>query len=194
MNVNPAPWRSPLSRNLHLHRSQPESRYFQLATVSSAGYPSNRTVVFRGFREGTDDIQIISDRRSAKISHLQTNPYGEICWYFPKTREQFRIFGTMELITADTADPTSQNLRGTVWQAISDSARQQFTWAQPASPRPDNADFPVGVADPQTPHDNFCLLLLTPTKCDRLLLKGNPQNRYIYVKQGSEWQIQHVYP
>jgi len=192
MNVNFAPWRSPLSRNLHLHRSQPESRYFQLATVCPAGYPSNRTVVFRGFREGTDDIQIISDRRSAKISHLQANPYGEICWYFPKTREQFRIFGEVVVITADSGE--YQDLRAKVWQDISDSARQQFTWAQPASPRPADQDFPVGVSDPAVPLPNFCLLLLIPNKCDRLLLKGNPQNRYIYLKQGSEWQVQHVYP
>ncbi len=194
MNINLAPWRSPLSRNLHLHRSQPEARYLQLATVSPAGYPTNRTVVFRGFREGRDDIQIISDWRSHKIAHLQHCPYGEICWYFPKTREQFRIFGEIVVITADTVNEEYQKLRQNLWQTISDSARQQFTWAQPASPRPDDADFPVGVADPQLPLDNFCLLLLIPSKCDHLLLKGNPQNRYLYLKQGSEWQLEHVYP
>jgi pyridoxamine 5'-phosphate oxidase len=194
MDVALAPWRSPLSRNLHLHRSQPESRYIQLATVSPAGLPSNRTVVFRGFRNGTNDIQIISDRRSEKIIQLQHSPYGEICWYFPKTREQFRIFGEIVVITADTAHEEYQNLREKLWQSISDSARQQFTWAQPASPRPEDGDFPVGTADPVMPVENFCLLLLIPSKCDHLLLKGNPQNRYLYLRQGWAWQVEHVYP
>jgi len=194
MNVNLAPWRSPLARNLHLHRSQPESRYFQLATTSPTGYPANRTVVFRGFREGTDDLQIVSDRRSAKIQHIQANPYGEICWYFPKTREQFRFFGEIFVITADTDPPQYQDLRGKVWQSISDSARQQFTWAQPASPRPDDLEFSVDTADPVMPSANFCLLLFSPSKCDRLELRGNPQTRQIYIKQGWQWQVQNVYP
>ncbi|MEO1006929.1 MAG: pyridoxamine 5'-phosphate oxidase, partial [Cyanobacteria bacterium J06638_38] len=43
-----APWRSLLSGAIHRNRSQPHSRYFQLATVTPEGYPANRTVVFRG--------------------------------------------------------------------------------------------------------------------------------------------------
>jgi pyridoxamine 5'-phosphate oxidase len=55
-----APWRSPLSRALHRDGSKPHSRYFQLATVQANGHPANRTVVFRGFLNDTNQLKIIT--------------------------------------------------------------------------------------------------------------------------------------
>jgi len=94
-----APWRTHLQRALHRNRSNIFSRYFQLATVSEEGYPTNRTVVFRGFLEKSNTIQIVTDIRSEKFKHLIVNPFVEICWYFSKTREQFRIRGKALLVT-----------------------------------------------------------------------------------------------
>ncbi|NET50524.1 MAG: pyridoxamine 5'-phosphate oxidase, partial [Merismopedia sp. SIO2A8] len=100
-----APWRSPLARALHRNRSLPNARYVQLATVRPDGTPANRTVVFRGFVAGRDELQMVSDRRSEKVHHIQhqerhhKSAMGEICWYFPKTREQFRLLGPLKLIT-----------------------------------------------------------------------------------------------
>lgn len=37
------------------------------ATIGGNGRPSNRTVVFRGFEEGTDGIHIYTDSRSRKV-------------------------------------------------------------------------------------------------------------------------------
>jgi len=93
-----APWRSPLARALHRNRAATESRYLQLATVTPEGHPANRTVVFRGFYGDTDQIKIITDNRTEKIPHLQHHPWAELCWYFSKTREQFRIFGKIWII------------------------------------------------------------------------------------------------
>jgi hypothetical protein len=86
------------------------------------GMPSNRTVVFRGFTDN-NGVTIITDGRSEKIEvclrccinfsgphtfsmvclshraffhfiqHFGHNPHAEIAWYFPLTKEQFRIFG-----------------------------------------------------------------------------------------------------
>lgn len=186
------PWRQPLARSLHVHRSQPSARYLQLATVSRDGLPANRTIVFRGFLENTDILRFITDRRSHKVVDIAHQPIGEICWYFEKTREQFRILGNLQLITADCEPGFYQQQRQVMWQEISDSARQQFTWAEPGCPR--TADFPSYTPDPQVPVANFCLLLLDPIRCDRLALRGNPQNRWLYVKTPEGWTEQEVYP
>jgi hypothetical protein len=54
-----APWREPLARALHRNRSLAYSRYLQLATVRNNGRPANRTVVFRGFLENTNQLKMI---------------------------------------------------------------------------------------------------------------------------------------
>ncbi|NJL91303.1 MAG: pyridoxamine 5'-phosphate oxidase [Coleofasciculaceae cyanobacterium SM2_1_6] len=135
-----APWRSPLARALHLNRSLVYARYFQLATIDSHGYPANRTVVFRGFLGETNQIKIITDLRSQKASQIRDHPQGEICWYFPKSREQFRFRGSLTLVTADhifgqAAYPDEksalQAARKRLWQDISVPARSQFLWDNP---------------------------------------------------------------
>jgi hypothetical protein len=92
-----APWRSHLAAALHRNRSLRFARYLQLATVRVDGRPANRTVVFRGFLEETNCLKFVTDIRSQKVEEINLYPWGEICWYFPKTREQFRIAGKLIL-------------------------------------------------------------------------------------------------
>jgi len=70
------PWRSPLARNIHLHRGQPESRYVQLATVMPDHLPANRTVVFRGFADEYNRLKFVTDIRSQKVAEIRHNPHG----------------------------------------------------------------------------------------------------------------------
>lgn len=190
----PAPWRSPLSRALHRNRSLPNARYFQLATVRPDGSPANRTVVFRDFREGTDDVQIVCDRRSEKPGQIQSQQQGEICWYFPKTREQFRLSGTLSLITAHESDPALQKARTQAWQAMSDSGRLLFVWPHPAKPRQPDQPFTDQPPDAAAPVDNFCLLLLMPSRVDHLELRGEPQNRWRYIYKDEAWTVTEINP
>ena len=120
------PWRSHIARALHRNRSKPYSRYLQLATVNTHGLPTNRTVVFRGFLENSNQLQIITDLRSDKVTDIRHQPWGEICWYFTKTREQFRIAGNLILIDSDYPESGLLQQRKQVWQKLSDSARSQF--------------------------------------------------------------------
>ncbi|MEA5572399.1 Npun_F5749 family FMN-dependent PPOX-type flavoprotein [Calothrix sp. UHCC 0171] len=177
-----APWRSPLSRALHRDHSKPESRYFQLATVQANGYPANRTVVFRGFLNDTNQLKIITDNRSQKIDQIQQQSWAEACWYFTGTREQFRIAGKLILVDASCADVGLQMARVSTWQELSDNARIQFTWAHPGEKRANPEAFSAPAPDAIAPLANFCLLLLNPVKVDHLKLRGEPQNRYIYMR------------
>lgn len=192
-----APWRSPLSRALHRNRAQAFCRFLQLATVRPDGTPANRTVVFRGFAPKGNQLMFISDRRSEKTDQIGHNPNAEACWYFTKTREQFRISGQLQVVTADSviakdadselADSQQkdalQQLRRQLWQQVSDNARSQFAWPEPKASRTDDASaFDSPKLDSQTPLDSFCLLLLNPSFVDYLSLRGEPQDRRLYKK------------
>ncbi len=189
-----APWRSPLQRALHRNRSLAYARYLQLATVRPDGRPANRTVVFRGFLEGSDCLTFITDARSPKVEQIAADPRAEVCWYFPKTREQFRLSGLLMVIDEDYPDPQLQASRQRLWQDISEATREQFCWPQPGRERTETA-FKTEVPDPIAPLANFCLLLLDPETVDRLELRGSPQNRWIYnMSADRSWSVREVNP
>jgi pyridoxamine 5'-phosphate oxidase len=174
-----APWRSSLARSLHLNRAKPHSRYFQLATVTPAGDPRNRTVVFRGFVANTNQIKIVTDLGSQKIVQIQEKPRGEICWYFTQTREQFRLCGFLILVQESHPEPRLQQERSRTWEALSDAARVQF--AVPESQE---------IAPPPS---NFCLLLLDPQRVYHLQLRITPQCRWLYERdERGQWTQQIV--
>ncbi len=190
-----APWRSLLARSLHLHRRQPQSRYLQLATVDGDNRPTNRTVVFRGFCEGTNDLRFVTHARSQKVSHLTRNPHAEVCWYFPRTREQFRLAGTLVAIAADCDDPRWQRLRRMAWHDLSEAARSQFAWPTPGLPRthaeealaPRNANL-------DEPLETFCLVCLQPQRVDYLDLRGQPHDRWHFALRDGTWQVTALTP
>lgn len=196
MSNSLAPWRIPLSQALHRNRSQAHSRYFQLATVTSTGLPRNRTVVFRGFLDYSNQIKIITDLRSEKISHIHQQPWGEICWYFSKTREQFRLSGKLNLITVNDHNPDWQKELQITWKNLSDAARLQFIWPHPGQTRSNDQEFfSTSPLSEDIPVDNFSLLLLDPQQVDHLELRGNPQNRCLYrLDQVQNWIILPVNP
>lgn len=189
-----APWRSPLARALHRNRSLPYARYVQLATVRPDGRPANRTVVFRGFWNETNQLRFVSDRRSQKIGQLQACPFAEVCWYFPKSREQFRLSGLMQVVQSQEADEPLQKARWQSWQDLSDNARTQFVWPDPGEARSPQSAFEVSPPDPSTPPDTFCLLLLEPDQVDHLELRGDPQHRTHYRYQDDTWTMTNLNP
>lgn len=192
-----APWRQPLAHALHRNRSLAYSRYVQLATIRTDGHPANRTIVFRGFLDNTNQLKFITDDRSDKADQILSHPWGEVCWYFPKTREQFRLLGQLTLVHSECPDPDLLAARQTQWRNLSDNARLQFAWAHPGQPRTDTA-FDPPPPDPQQPLPNFCLLLLAPTQVDHLQLRGEPQNRYRYWQDEAIdqhlWSVQEINP
>lgn len=190
-----APWRSLITRALHKNRSLVYARYVQLATVRENGLPANRTVVFRGFLDNTNQLKFITDIRSEKAEQILKQPAAEICWYFPNTREQFRITGELTLVSADS-HPHLQLARIKMWQELSDAARLQFAWPTPGQMRITTPEaFTPPAPDSIQPVENFCLLLLEPTQVDHLELRGEPQNRWVYHRnEKQEWFTEAINP
>jgi pyridoxamine 5'-phosphate oxidase len=193
--ISIAPWRGAIARALHRNRSLVYARYLQLATVRANGCPANRTVVFRGFLEDTNQLKFITDTRSDKAEQIHQQPWAEACWYFPNTREQFRITGHLTLID-DESHPNLQQARIKSWQELSDGARLQFAWPHPGKPRvEEKAVFEPPPLDPIQPVANFSLLLLDPMQVDHLELRGEPQNRWLYRRSDQQgWSTQAINP
>jgi pyridoxamine 5'-phosphate oxidase len=189
-----APWRSPLARAIHLNRSLVYSRYVQLATVRSNGRPANRTLVFRGFVDDSNQLKFVTDLRSEKIGPLAQQPWAEVCWYFPKSRDQFRFSGQLTLVDADCNDLTLAKIRTMLWHDLSDAARVQFGWPDPGKPRTSNEAFELPPPDASQPLSNFAALLLEPDQVDHLTLRGNPQDRTLYRHENAAWTTEAVNP
>lgn len=187
-------WRSLIARALHRNRALAYSRYVQLATVRPDGLPANRTVVFRGFAGESDVLKFITDTRSRKVGQLKFNSWGEVCWYFPKTREQFRLLGKLSIVDSTSPETDLVQMRRSTWQELSDNARIQFTWAEPGILKDESSAPLVESCDRSNPTDNFCLLLLQPIEVDLLELRGEPQNRYRYVLQNGVWSVAEINP
>ena len=197
MNDSLPPWRSPIARALHRNRSLPNARYVQLATIDANNLPRNRSLVFRGWLEPGSQVKFVSDIRSAKAINLlaDTSPYAEACWYFPKTREQFRLSGTLTLVTPESSNTSYSKARQAAWQQMSDSGRIQFDWGTPGADRSeDPAAFNPPQPDEHQPSENFCLLLLDVTRVIHLELRGEPQSCYLYELIEDEWQMRSINP
>ncbi len=190
-----APWRSPLSRALYRNRSLAYARYLQLATVRADGKPANRTVVFRGFLDGSEQLKFITDERSEKVDQIAQKPWGEACWYFPKTREQFRISGSLSAIGHTHSNAGLQTARSAQWRDLSDGAREQFSWPQPGHRRSTSWAADVPSPDSNQPLPNFMLLLLEPVSVDHLELRGDPQNRWRHLRDNQlQWSTEAINP
>ncbi|GMM70205.1 hypothetical protein MTsDn5_01570 [Alteromonas gracilis] len=182
-------WRQGLTKSLHQTRSMPESRYFQLATVGESGAPFCRTVVFRGITND-DQLVVISDTRSEKFDQLSQNAKAQVCWYFSKTREQYRFSCNATVMTADD----DYDLVKQQWDKLSDAGKKQFFWGEPGTPRNDGSALHIEGDFKQAP-SHFCTILLAIQNVDYLNLRGNPQNREWHEKdENGNWVSQSLIP
>jgi pyridoxamine 5'-phosphate oxidase len=188
-------WRSVLGRSLHRNRALVYAKYFQLATVRANGRPASRTVVFRGFLPESNAIAIITDQRSQKIEQIEQNGWAEICWYFPKTREQFRFAGMLHIV--DATHPTESCVMAyhDTWQKLSETARAQFYGVAPGQPRDSELMEPEPRHASNTIPDSFRLLVFEPEDLDYLDLTTHPHNHYHYwLEKAGSWQAQWLTP
>ncbi len=190
-----APWRQVLARSLHRNRALIYARYFQLATIRADGRPANRTVVFRGFLPESNQIAMITDRRSQKIAQIEQNAEAEICWYFPKTREQFRLAGTLYIVDAGHLIESWQRIYHEIWQKLSEAARAQFYGIAPGQPLASGLIETESKAESDSIPESFRLLVFEPKNLDYLDLKAHPHDhRYHWLDEAKEWQAESLTP
>ncbi|NVK55411.1 MAG: pyridoxamine 5'-phosphate oxidase family protein [Alteromonadaceae bacterium] len=183
-------WQTLLESSLKQTRDEPESRFFQLATVNDKGMAQNRTVVCRDFSSENDTLRFISDTRSAKFAELRHQPNAAICWYFALTREQYRLTVAAAIDTPQTNIALCEHY----WQGLSRLGRQQFLWGRPASIRPQPQQPLQTATDSEVVPVHFCVVTLNVFAVDYLNLKGNPQQRQSFEKKHSQWHSTDLIP
>ncbi|RAL54217.1 hypothetical protein DM860_004688 [Cuscuta australis] len=168
------PWKHLLLNSLSSNSHLKHAIYLQLATVGPNGRPSNRTVVFRGFADNSDKIQINTDSRTRKMEELRHCPFAEICWYFTDSWEQYRINGRVDVIDASNPNPDKLRQRERAWFESSLRSRMQYLGPSPGLPSLNDQSSQEPTLDPSAgPVDAFCLLVLDPEQVDILNLKSN---------------------
>ena len=136
------PWRPLLRAAMQREGRSVAARWVQLATTGRDGAPRVRTLVFRGWA-GADQLELFSDQRSEKVTELANDGAAELCWLFPKARQQYRLRGKVKLITA-TEQPELCQQR---WQKLSSTGRAVWGWPTPAAPLDPTAAFPDQLAE-----------------------------------------------
>lgn len=106
MASSKCPWKAVFHQTARRVSGTDGGLYMQLATVRPNGRPANRTVVWRGLLNvGRDTVGealwFVADRRSAKMADLAAMPYGEVCYYQPTSRVQFRFSGPLYAVVAE---------------------------------------------------------------------------------------------
>lgn len=132
-----------------------------------------------------------------EISHLSS---AEIVWYFPETREQYRLHGTVNVVKESNEDEKLQRARVSAWKNMSDPGRQQFLWPMPGELRHSSGEEDRALFDPQPPPSKdepvaraFCLCYFVVDNVDHLCLKTN--ERTLYNKTGGgKWEASFVNP
>lgn len=79
-----------------------EPNAMTLATVSSEGHPSARTVLLKGFNE--EGFIFYTNYESRKGNELAKNPYVALLFFWDVLERQIRIEGKAQLLSAETSD------------------------------------------------------------------------------------------
>eukprot|EP00594_Rhizosolenia_setigera_P010759 CAMPEP_0178958940 /NCGR_PEP_ID=MMETSP0789-20121207/11964_1 /TAXON_ID=3005 /ORGANISM="Rhizosolenia setigera, Strain CCMP 1694" /LENGTH=238 /DNA_ID=CAMNT_0020641787 /DNA_START=233 /DNA_END=949 /DNA_ORIENTATION=- len=176
-------WRERINISIAKSRKVRGGNYVQISTVDQTSMePRVRTVVFRGFlpdgktKDESCIMKMITDKRSSKV---QESKVAELCWWFAKSSEQYRIRGKLEFVGHDHPDQFMKQARKQQWGNLSDMAREQFYWDDPSIPfTNEQNEVPIGGRDEESgkvldPPDNFLLMLLHPYRVDYLRLGDN---------------------
>jgi hypothetical protein len=132
-------------------------------------------VVFRGFGPHSE-ILVFTDLRSAKCIELARQPRAEICWYLPKTREQFRLNLHIVQHGADAVG-TWATLRERSWHERGAHGQAEWLGAMPDSPLPE-------------PVREFILIAGRVDGVEHLELRQTPQRRTRYCRADDDvWHI-----
>lgn len=182
------PWR-PLLRGARQREGRsPQARWLQLATVGSDGAPRVRTLVFRGWA-GPQELDLLTDGRSAKAAELIQEPRVELCWLLPKARCQFRLRGQRQQLCPDA----NLAARTHHWQQLNPGARALWGWPQPGAAFEASGPFPAELADGTPLPKCFELVRIAVEQVELLELTGHPhQRRRWRADQG--WAEQQLNP
>ena len=178
------PWLQQISSYQKKESKFSSSRYVQLSTIGIDSYPRVRTVVFRGWSDSYK-MKIFSDKRSLKIKEINKNKNVEICWYFQKSRCQFRLRG---IATKDFGNDYFNS-----WNNLNDEAKSTWGGATPGNKY--ISDKNIGRSENHNSGliDNFILLKIEIIHVDKLLL-SKPNHFRVRWVLNNQWYEERINP
>ncbi|MCX5930732.1 MAG: pyridoxamine 5'-phosphate oxidase family protein [Cyanobacteria bacterium] len=164
------------------------ARWLQFASVASDGTPRVRTLVFRGWADGSV-LDLLTDGRSAKAAELRQQPAVELCWLLPRARCQFRLRGRRLALPADV----EQQQRQRQWQSLTPSGRALWGWPAPGAALAAAEEFPGELTDEVPLHEQFQLLRIALEQVELLELRDHPHQRRRWCRADG-WSEEHLTP
>ncbi|CAK9000302.1 Transmembrane protein 87B [Durusdinium trenchii] len=156
-------------------------------------------------------LMVITNANAEKMRCIAADrpAFAEVCWWFTKSREQYRIAGQLQAVTTNEEDEVLRDLRVRAWKNLSDKAREQFFWPVPRTRLPPDpevqfeslcGEIPQGGRDKDKdgkilpPPDSFVLLLLWPDQCKYLDLGSNWAQEDVWDQSAQTWTTKRVAP
>jgi pyridoxamine 5'-phosphate oxidase len=164
-----------------------------LATADSAGRPSVRMVLLKGY--GPDGFVFYTNLDSRKGSELEANPHAALLFHWKSLRRQVRIEGAVEPVTATAAD---------AYFALRPRDSQIGAWASDQSwPLSDRATFEARYEQvkarfegrPIPRPERWAGFRVVPERIEFWLDRAHRlHERRLFVRAGSEWSEGLLYP
>ena len=178
------PWLQQISSYQKKESKFSSSRYVQLSTIGIDSCPRVRTVVFRGWSDSYK-MKIFTDKRSIKIKEINKNKNVEICWYFQKSRCQFRLRG---IATKDFGNDYFN-----CWNNLKDEAKSTWGGATPGNKYKSDNNIGRSVNQNSGLIDNFILLKIEIIHVDKLLL-SKPNHFRVRWVLNNQWYEERINP
>ena len=159
-----------IEASLKANSSVVYSNYFQLATVDKENNPQVRTISFRGFYNN-DTIKATTEIKTSIVSDVTKNQICQICWYFPISREQYRISCKAKLVTSTNIEKDLLIERENAWNKLSDERKKDFEDKCETKNEDKTSENKSNIPE------NYVLLLLVPLNGDYYLDK-NPFTQF----------------
>jgi pyridoxamine 5'-phosphate oxidase len=164
-----------------------------LATSDAAGRPSARLVLLRGV--DARGFVFFTNYNSRKGRELAGNPHAALCFYWASLDEQIRIEGRVERVTAEESD---------AYFAGRPHGSQLGAWASDQSNvLPSRESLEEKYREIERRFEGRTVerpafwggFRLTPVRIE--FWYGRPDrlhDRVVYVRDGSAWRIERLYP
>jgi pyridoxamine 5'-phosphate oxidase len=164
-----------------------------LATTDTAGRPSARLVLLRGV--DARGFMFFTNYNSRKGHELAANPHAALCFYWASLDEQIRIEGRVERVSAAESD---------AYFAGRPRGSQLGAWASDQSEvLPSRESLEEKYREVERRFEGRTVerpsfwggFRLTPVRIE--FWYGRPDrlhDRVVYVRDGSAWRIERLYP
>lgn len=171
----------------------PEQEAAVLATASTGGKPSARVVLIKKFDE--QGFVFYTNLRSRKARELYENPQAALCFYWEEVHHQVRVEGTVEQIPDAEADAYfATRPRGS--QIGAWASRQSAVLESRSQLEQRVREYEQEFAGKEVPRPEFWSgFRLRPESFEFWERRENRlHERVLYVKDGTAWKIEYLYP